>query len=258
MAIANKIQNFAFVGIKDLLVYSRETGALIADIDKLVNISLTDNLQVDYLRAGYGNQKIMSIFGDRECQLSASVGTMSMELIEIMTGSPSLVKTKSMDEVEVLDIISNKVTLKEIPSSSAVITVYKLDQYGKSIKPALEKVSSAPIDNQFAVSSKDVTFKTGTSGKVKVVYKYDKEIETVEAKDIKPRSYKMTGMCVVREIESGKLYKGQIEIPNGSIVPNTSIGAKNDAGVPDAIDLQIDMMVDALLQYPYALNFIEE
>lgn len=258
MAIANKIQNFAFVGIKNLLVYSRETGALVADIDKLVNISLTDNLQVDYLRAGYGNPKIMSIFGDRECQLAASVGTMSMELIEVMTGASSLVKTKQMDEVQVSDIISNKVTLAETPSTGVTITVYKLDQYGKSIKPALDKVASAPSDNQFSVAGKDITFKTGTSGKVKVVYKYDKEIETVEALDIKPKAYKMTGMCVVREIESGKLYKGQIEIPNGSIVPNTSIGAKNDAGVPDAVELQIDMMVDSLLKYPYALNFSEE
>ncbi|MEG1142476.1 MAG: hypothetical protein RSE41_08565, partial [Clostridia bacterium] len=207
MAIQNKLASFAFVGIKNLLVYSRETGALLADIDKMINIALNDNLQVDYLRAGYGNPKIMTIFGDRETQLTGTVGTMSAELLEVMTGSTTEVKTKAVDDVVVKQVVSNKITLAQTPNTSATIAVFKLDQYGKAIKPALEKVSGTPSDNQFSVTGKDLTFKTGAVGSYKIVYKYDVELETIEAKDIKPKSYKMVGICVAREIESGKLYK---------------------------------------------------
>lgn len=254
--ITNRLGNFAFVGIKNLLVYDRVTGALVADIDKLVNITITDNQQVDYLRAGYGNPKIMTVFGDRETQMTGTVGTMSTELLQIMTGQGTIVKTKSIDDILVANVVTNKISLPQTPTTN--IHVFKLDSYGKPIKPALEKVASAPSDNQFSVTGKDVTFKTGTNGKYKVVYSYEVEVETVESKDIKPKSYKMVGVAVARDIESGQLFVGQIEIPNGSIVPNTSISAKNDAGTPDAIDIQVDCMMDSLLGYPLALSFKEE
>ena len=42
MAIANKINEFVILGIKDLLVFGRDTGELVGDIKYLVDISISD------------------------------------------------------------------------------------------------------------------------------------------------------------------------------------------------------------------------
>lgn len=259
MAITNKLGNFALVGIKNLLIYKRDTGALVANIDKFVNITLTDTQATDYLRAGFGNPKILTVYGDRETKLEGTVGTLSTELLSVMYGtSGAEVKIKSMEDVKRLAVVSGKVTLPFAPNTN--ISVYKLDQFGKKLMK-MEKVAgtTAPTEEgKFAVNAKDILFKTGSNFTVEVVYGTDMEVETIESKDIKPESYRMVGICVATDIESGKLFKGQIEIPNGSITPNTTLSAKNEASAPDPVSVSIDCLQDTLLGYPIALSFAEE
>ena len=89
-------------------------------------------------------------------------------------------------------------------------------------------------------------------------YETSVEVETIEVKDVTPKNYEFAGLAVAKEIESGKLYRVWIEIPNGSIAPSYNIGAKNEASAPDSIELKIDCLMDTGKGYPISLSFLEE
>lgn len=257
MAIKNSLGSFALVGIKDLVVKDKSTKAVQAKFSHLVNINISDELSTDYLRGGYSNPKLLTIYGDRDTTLTATSATMSTDLLKILTNSQVEVKTKSEQMVEDLEIKTGKFTVSAEITSGVAPTIYKLDEFGKEVKPAL--TVGTPLSNEadYSISGKDITCHSSVK-KIRVYYETMVEVETIEIKDVTPKNYEFSGIAVAKEIESGKLYKVWIEIPNGSITPSYNIGAKNEASAPDSVELTIDCLQDNAKGYPIAISFMEQ
>lgn len=251
-----QLGNFAIIGIKNLLVKDKETKALKADIDKLVDIQINDELAVSYMRGGYTNPKILTLFGDRESQMVANNATLSPELLEVMANTISEMETSAQSQPpETHEIKTNKVTLSKTPATGSKLEVYKVDEFGKLIKPAMTVATSTPsASGEYKVSGKDITFHTTETGFVRVYYYAEEAVQSFKFKNIKPKSYFMEGNVVVQEIESGNVFSGVIEIPNATIQPKYSLGGKNESTEPEAIALNVDMLMDSLRGYPYKLD----
>ena len=56
-----KLESFAFIGIKNLVIKDRETHATKCLLPHLVNLSLNDETARDYLRGGFGNPKLLTV-----------------------------------------------------------------------------------------------------------------------------------------------------------------------------------------------------
>lgn len=257
MAITNKINEFVILGIKDLLVFSRDSGDLIGDIKYLVDISISDEIQQSDLRGGYGNPKLLTIYGDRTTSMSANSASMSVELLRIMTGQGIVAKTKLVDvEPELVEVSGSSATLKEAPALSGGISVYETDGFGRNTKK-LSKVSSSPSTGQFSVSGTTVTVHSGTTGKIRVYYQVSKEVEVIEAKGGTPPTFRMTAKAVAKDLETGLLYACDIEIPKATVSSSYSISGKNSSETPDNVPVTVDMLHDAEKGYPYAITFLE-
>lgn len=255
--ITNRLGSFALIGIKDLVVKDRATKAIEAKLSHLVNINIADELSTDYLRGGYSNPKLLTIYGDRNTTLTATSATMSTELLKILTGNEAVVKTKLEQMVEEPELKEGKFTIKYEVAKGGTPTIFALDEYGKEIKPALTVGSPVSTAGQYSITTKDITCHADVK-RIRVYYEASVEVETIEVKDVTPKSFEFAGLAVAKEIETGKLYRVWIEIPNGSITPSYNIGAKNEASAPDSVELTIDCLQDTSKGYPIAVSFLEE
>lgn len=257
MAISNRLGSFALIGIKDLVAKDRTTKVVEAKLSHLVNINIADELATDYLRGGYTNPKLLTIYGDRDTSLTATSATMSTDLLKILTNSKTEVKTKSEQMIEVLELKEGKFTISNEITTGVTPTIFAIDQFGKEIKPAL--VVGTPESNatEYSILGKDITCNEAVK-KIRVYYETMVEVETLEMGDVTPKAYEFAGLAVAKEIESGKLYKVWIEIPNGSISPSYSLSAKNEASAPDSIELKIDCLKDENKGFPIAISFLEQ
>lgn len=255
--ITNRLGSFALIGIKDLVVKDRTTKAVEAKFSHLVNINIADELSTDYLRGGYTNPKLLTIYGDRDTTLTATSATMSTDLLKILTNSNTQVKTKSEQMVEDLELSGGGFTISADVTSGVAPTIFALDQFGKEIKPALKVGTPGSNEGDYSISGKKITCHSSVT-KIRAYYETMVEVETIEIADVTPKNFEFAGLAVAKEIESGKLYRVWIEIPNGSITPSYNIGAKNEASAPDSVELTIDCLKDTSKGYPIAISFLEE
>lgn len=323
--ITNRLGSFALIGIKDLVAKDRTTKKVEANLKHLVNINITDELSTDYLRGGYTNPKLLTIYGDRDTTLTATSATMSTDLLKILSSTEAQIKTKSELMIEDLEADGSAVpfadgeegksvfTLSADVTPNSTMTIFAIDQFGKEVKPALvlgqpaedgDIIVHPPVDggdngddglgggstggsdgdNNLGgdsdngdnavdgVAVQDIIYETGfeysidgrtitcnaSITKIRVYYESLVEVETLEIADIVPKSFAFSGLAVAKEIESQKLYKVWIEIPNGSISPSYNISAKNEASAPDSIELTIECLQDTTKGYPIAISFLEE
>lgn len=63
MAITNTLHDFVIKGIKDLRFYNSD-GDMIAEINKLTNINISDETSTAELRGGLGNPVLLKIYGE--------------------------------------------------------------------------------------------------------------------------------------------------------------------------------------------------
>ncbi len=257
MAITNRLGSFALIGIKDLIVKDKATKEAEARLKHLVNIAIADELSTDYLRGGYTNPKLLTIYGDRDTTLTATSATMSTDLLKILTNSETKIIEKSVQMVEELDLKGGVFTVSKPLTAGVKPTICAIDQFGKEVKPALTIGDPASKATDYSIEGQAITCHTSVK-KIVVYYETMQEVETIEIADVIPKSWEITGLAVAKEIESGKLYKVWVDIPNGSITPSYSIGAKNEASAPDSIELVIDCMIDSAKGYPIALSFVED
>lgn len=249
--------NFIIVGIKNLLIKDRLTKEIVADIDKIVDINIADEMAVEFLRGGFTNPKLLPIYGDRDTTFTANNATLTPELMKIMmnTAQEEGVEEMSIEpESFTLSSTTHTATLGDVPKDVNRVEVYVLDVTGKKAQKLKMASSEAPTDGEFAINGKELTFPTDLVGKVKVYYTVARpNAIKFEVKDITPIAYDMAGVIVVKEVESGRAYAGEIHIPNGSIQPSYNLAGKNEATVPDAIALTIDMLMDEYVGYPYRI-----
>lgn len=252
-----RIDSYAFLGIKNFIIRDKITHAVECTLPHMVNITIDDTTATDFLRGGYGNPKLLTLYGDRDCKLTGQTATQTMELLKVMSNATSEVKTKHLPIEETLVVDSGKFTLSQTPSTGIAPTIYKVDATtGKILKPALTVGEPSTNEGEYSISTNEVTCHSSVT-KIKAIYDYDVEVETIEMASSTPKNYEAYGLMVAKEISTGNLYKAWIECPNISITLSNKIAAKNDTGAPDAIDIDIDLLIGSD-GYPYALDFQKE
>src|SRR5574344_1840915 len=135
MPITTKAGNIVISGIKDLLVKTKVAPkTIIGDFDTLIDISLSNEQAKSELRAGYKAPVRYVVYGDTTTILNATLGTISPELLRVMTGQISVVKTVPVDVIDKgLAITSNQATLtKGSPAVGKELTVYVADEFGRN------------------------------------------------------------------------------------------------------------------------------
>ena len=252
------LASFAFIGIKDFVIRDRITKAVECSLKHMVNISLSDETAQEFLRGGYGNPKLLTLFGDRNCKLEGQTATMTTDLLRVMSNNKILTKTKPEQQVEILTLSEGGFTLKSTPSSGVSPTIFKIDDAtGKEIKPALKVGEPTSNETDYSISGTKITCHNSVK-KIIVYYDADIEVETIEATDNTPKNYEGSGLLVAKEIETGTLYKAWIECPNMTVQPSFNMQSKNETGAPDPVSLNIDLLVDASKGYPYSLSFAQD
>lgn len=249
------LESFAYIGIKSFIFKNKTTGLVECNLKHLVNLNLTDTMQEDFLRGGYGFEKLLTVFSNRETKLEGETATQTTDLIKIMSNSSSSVKTKNVQQIEEPELLGGKFTLKLSPSSGVPMDVMALDVNGKETKLSVGAPATNP--SEYSITGKDVTCNTSVK-KIRVYYVAQQEVETIEIKDITPKNWEAQGILVAKEIETGKLFKCVLDIPNCTVSPNFSSSFKNSDGSPDNVSLAINIMFDSGKGYSYSLNFVEE
>lgn len=201
----------------------------------------------------------LTIYGDRTTTFTATLGAFSPELLRVMTGNASVIKTTAVDVIDKgLAVTGGTATLtKGTPSAGKELTVYVADEFGRN-KTLLTAGTPASNPTQYSISGLTITVNTSVNGsKLNVYYMVDKEVESIEAKGGVHPIYEMSGICVCTDIDSGQLYRGVLYIPSAMISSNYSLGGSNSSDVPEPQNIEIDCLQDKALQYPYKLDLEE-
>ena len=250
-----KLESFAFIGIKNLVIKDRETHATKCLLPHLVNLSLNDETARDYLRGGLGNPKLLTVFGDRDTTLTGTTATMTADLMSVMTSNDVETATKPVQVVETLEGTSGAFTLTQEPSTTnTAITVWKVDDVGKS--ELLTKGESVS-EGVYTITAKAIATEE-TVARIKVAYMVDKEVQGIAGKDFVAKTYEANGILLVQEIESDKIFTVDLELPRITVAPSYSLSAKNESGAPDTVELTIDLLKDDNKGYSYYLAFYED
>lgn len=250
-----KLESFAFIGIKNLVIKDRETHATKCLLPHLVNLSLNDETARDYLRGGLGNPKLLTVFGDRDTTLTGTTATMTADLMSVMTSNDVETATKPVQVVETLEGTSGAFTLTQEPSTTnTAITVWKVDDVGKS---ELLTKGDAVEEGKYTITAKAIATEE-TVTRIKVAYMVDKEVQGIAGKDFVAKTYEANGILLVQEIESDKIFTVDLELPRITVAPSYSLSAKNESGAPDTVELTIDLLKDDNKGYSYYLAFYEE
>ena len=243
-----QIGNIAIKGVKNLVFRDRSTKAVVGDIKFLVDVSLSDELASDFLRGGYNNPKLLTIYGDRETTFTGSSATISPELLKIMTSTEIINKEVEEDFVEELVHASNVLTLSQTPIK-AYLEVYPIDEHGK-------KGNKLTDTTDYTLATNKITIKAPTTSKYVVYYRANVTVSSMETKDVTPKTYDASALVVFTEIESKELKQGWIRIPCASVQPKYSIAGKNEASAPDPIEITIDCLMDSVYGFPYAIDIM--
>lgn len=250
-----KLESFAFIGIKNLVIKDRETHATKCLLPHLVNLSLNDETARDYLRGGLGNPKLLTVFGDRDTTLTGTTATMTADLMSVMTSNDVETATKPVQVVETLEGTSGAFTLTQEPSATnPAITVWSVDDVGKS---ELLTKGDAVEEGKYTVTAQAITTEA-TVTRIKVAYMVDKEVQGIAGRDFVAKTYEANGILLVQEIESDKIFTVDLELPRITVAPSYSLSAKNESGAPDTVELTIDLLKDDNKGYSYYLAFYEE
>lgn len=250
-----KLESFAFIGIKNLVIKDRETHATKCLLPHLVNLSLNDETARDYLRGGLGNPKLLTVFGDRDTTLTGTTATMTADLMSVMTSNDVETATKPVQVVETLEGTSGAFTLTQEPSATnPAITVWSVDDVGKS---ELLTKGDAVEEGKYTVTAQAIATEA-TVTRIKVAYMVDKEVQGIAGRDFVAKTYEANGILLVQEIESDKIFTVDLELPRITVAPSYSLSAKNESGAPDTVELTIDLLKDDNKGYSYYLAFYEE
>ena len=232
-----KLESFAFIGIKNLVIKDRETHTTKCLLPHLVNLSLNDETARDYLRGGLGNPKLLTVFGDRDTTLTGTTATKPVQVVETLEGT------------------SGAFTLTQEPSATnPAITVWSVDDVGKS---ELLTKGDAVEEGKYTVTAQAIATEA-TVTRIKVAYMVDKEVQGIAGRDFVAKTYEANGILLVQEIESDKIFTVDLELPRITVAPSYSLSAKNESGAPDTVELTIDLLKDDNKGYSYYLAFYEE
>lgn len=245
--VTENLNNLAIVGIKNLVFRDKTSNEVIGDINTLVSINMADEMSSDFLKGGYNNPNLLTIYGDREATFTGTTATMSSELLKVLTSTETEEKEVEEEFIEQMLVTQGvkKIVLKEQPIAD-YLEVYPLDLSGKK----LDKVEAT-------IGTKELTLATAPTENTNyiVYYRAKVNVKTQEMKNIAPKTYDLSALTIVREIETQELKKAWIRIPCASVQPKYQIAGKNEASASAPIELVIDCLPDTHLGFPYAIDF---
>lgn len=254
--MSNKLESFAFIGVKGATFKDKNTGAVACYLKHLVRIGIDDTLAEDFLKGGLGMEKLLTVYGDRDSKLTGSTATQTTDLIKIMSNSEIKTVTKAIDQVEEPTLTGGKFTLKLEALTGTTVEVWAIGTNGKSTKLTLgNPTTNATEFSVEVVSGKSVVTCHSTVKRCRVFYVANEEVQAIEINEITPKNWDFSGDLIAKEIETGDLYICNIKAPNTSVTPNFSTASENSASAPAAVEISVNMMKSEGHGYVYALNF---
>lgn len=245
------IQDFAFIGVKNLIVKDKKTKKIITELPNLLGFNLSDNQPIEYLRGGFERLKLLPFKGDRETSVTVTSAAANPGLLELQLNT-------EFEEIETLfDVFENYVPAEGVVTinpekpvaDEATMTVYALDNFGA--KEELEKGESVET-GKYTYSEGTLTVSQDVPN-VRVIYKTKKKAYALKAKDVDTKAYEISAVVVAQEIGTADIYDVQVDIPSAVMQLNNQLDASNEGGVPDGIEITIDMLKDATKDYVYMI-----
>ena len=247
------LQDFAFIVAKDLLVEDKATGEIKARLPYLVNLNLSDNQPIEYLRGGFERLKLLPFKGDRETALTCTTATTCPDLLELQMNTEFEEGTEKFKVTEKLKSADGNFTIEGTPAEGSVYNVWALDSVGKRTKLAQGDAAAAGV---FSIAEGVITTEASVAA-IEVIYEAERQAQVLKAKNVDTKTYKVTGIVVAQEVGTGLMYDVQIEIPSAVFQLNNQLDASNEGGVPENIEFTIDMLADAVEDYVYKLSFAD-
>ena len=249
------IQDFAFIGVKNLLVKDKKTKEVVAELPYLVGFNLSDNQPIEYLRGGFERLKLLPFKGDRETSVTVTTATSCPDLLKLQLNTEFEDAEQIFDQIVNLEVVGG---VAHIPADApvaegTVMTVNAVDSMGKKSKLVAGESVSAGVyvyDNGTITVSEDVA-------SVRVMYQTKKSAQVLKAKDVDTKTYEAVGIVVAQEVGTGEMYDVQVDIPAAVFQLNNQLDASNEGGVPENVEFTIDMLADATKDYVYQLSFAE-
>ena len=249
--MALNLNEFYFMGARGTTIRKRGTGQRECYIKNLVKINIDDSVAENFIRGGFGNEKLDVIYGDREASLTGATATYNPDLIKVMSKSELTEKAKDLSYTQDLEVANGKFSLKYTPKVGTTPQVWALNSLGEETKLTLGTATSG----QFAITGKDITCE-GTVKNIRVTYDIAETVDTIEFKEVASEAYDITTTLVCKKIGTSQIVECLLEVPNGTVTPTFNFDVSNDGSVPEVVELKINMLKDPVKNYPYAFNFI--
>ena len=249
------IQDFAFIGVKNLLVKDKKDKKVVAELPYLVGFNLSDNQSVEYLRGGFERLKLLPFKGDRETSVTVTTATSCPDLLKLQLNTEFVEEQQLFDQVINLTSEDGTFTIpQEAPiSPSGSVTVWAVDNAGKKTEL---KQGEDVASGVYTILENVITTEAGVKS-LRVAYQTEKTAQVLKAQAADTKTYEATGIIVAQEVGTGEMYDVQVDIPAAVFQLNNQLDASNEGGVPDYVELTIDMLADATKDYVYKLSFVE-
>lgn len=257
MSITNPINEFVILKMQNLIFADQTTDEPLADVDKLNNVNLNDEFGSANLTGGVNNDKYLTIYGDRNCQLTADAVANSVELLKLKGNTVTVKTTQVLKPVKGLVIADNKVKLPSTPVAGKPMTIYLSNLAGDNLTK-LTKSETAPASaNEYSITADTITLFAGTSGYVNAYFYEEEEREVIDFKSGAPKVYKAYAKVLLQSISTKYIYAGDIVMPAVQILPTQNFTGDNSVTAPAPSTITLDLLKMGDLA-PYSISAIQE
>lgn len=151
------------------LIKVNSAGQTVLRLTQVTTPSLSISTESVEATDALGNT-IMEIMRAKKLEVTGENALIDLNLMAEQQGTKVSSSAFITSRIEILDIASNKVTLKDEPTE-AVTEIHVLD--GSNPLGTTYTVDSTATDGKFAITGKEITLPNGTTGQVFVTYEYE-------------------------------------------------------------------------------------
>lgn len=225
---------FGVKEVADVTFYDLNTGKPVLFLDTLKMSNLENEAETSYAQGGKGNARILSWDFNRTATFTLQDALMNPKAIAMQAGAEVVKGATNAHKREVLDVVAGEVTLAKAPIAGSVTVYSTTDGYDH-----LEEVVPTTVAQEMALPAE-------ATGKVVVYYQYETgaDAEQVVIKSDKYSGfYKIVGLTVIRNANTGQDEAFEVEIPRGKIMSSFAINLAPE-GDPAVFDMTVDVFKD--------------